>query len=207
VFLVEAISVENASRVLVKVETEAERILGSFGLKEHDAHITVKLPNGDRLYHVFEQMGLTYASRPLPEMEASQAMREKWKAEVSWKPAVKRVKTSLNWASPSKTAPPRMTNIVNVMWVKAKPEPQVVSEIELALAKPVGVSKNFWLLDVPAPSRGHHPKGRSVTHAAERVVCVVAFDNRGEDSSPDVRQTPSPKKAEAKRLATPLTSG
>jgi hypothetical protein len=44
----ETISVESASRVLVELEAEAKIILGSFGLKEHDAIETAKLPIGGR---------------------------------------------------------------------------------------------------------------------------------------------------------------
>jgi hypothetical protein len=40
-------------------------------------------------------------------------------------------------------------------WPKTKPGPQGTSEIELAPAKPVGVSKKFCLLDVTAQS--HSP--------------------------------------------------
>jgi hypothetical protein len=57
VFLVEMVSTENGSRVLAEVETEAERILCSFGPKEYDALTTTKLPNDGRLNHVFEQLG------------------------------------------------------------------------------------------------------------------------------------------------------
>jgi hypothetical protein len=54
VFLVETVSTESANRILVEVEMEEDRILGSFGPNEHDALITVKLPNGRRLNCVFE---------------------------------------------------------------------------------------------------------------------------------------------------------
>jgi hypothetical protein len=40
------------------VETEAEKILGSFGPKEYGALTIVKLSNGGHLNHVFEQMEL-----------------------------------------------------------------------------------------------------------------------------------------------------
>jgi hypothetical protein len=54
VFPVETVSTESASRVLAEVETGTKRILGSFGLKEHDVLIMAKLPNGGRLNRVFE---------------------------------------------------------------------------------------------------------------------------------------------------------
>jgi hypothetical protein len=76
VFLVEMVSVENTRHILAKVETEVEKILGSFGPKEYDALTTAKLPNGERLNRVFEQMGLAYALRPLPGSEASQMARK-----------------------------------------------------------------------------------------------------------------------------------
>jgi hypothetical protein len=94
VFLVETVSVENARRVLVEVEMEADKILGSFGPKEYDILTTAKLPNGGRLNCGFEQMGLAYAPCPLPDSKASQAVREKRKAEVSKKLATKKAKTS-----------------------------------------------------------------------------------------------------------------
>jgi hypothetical protein len=63
----------------------------------------------------------------------------------------------------------------------------------LALAKPVGVSKNFFLLDVPTPSHGPREEGLAMTHAVELAAHVAAFDNLGDDSSPDVHWAPSPK--------------
>jgi hypothetical protein len=56
-------------------------------------------------------------------------------------------------------------------------------EIELALAKPVGVSKKFHLLDAVGSSHGPHAMGVATTHAAR----VVAFNNLSDDSSLDVR--------------------
>jgi hypothetical protein len=79
-----------------------------------------------------------------------------------------------------------------------------MSEIELALVKPVGVSKQFHLLDVAALSYGPHAMGTTMTCAAR----VSTFDNLGVDSSPDVRNTPSPEKTREKRASpTPLVSG
>jgi hypothetical protein len=69
VFPVGAVSVEGADCLLAEVEIEAERILESFRLKEYDAPSMVNLPNGGRLNHVFEQMGLAYAPWPLPGTE------------------------------------------------------------------------------------------------------------------------------------------
>jgi hypothetical protein len=44
------------------------------------------------------------------------------------------------------------------------------SEIELALAKPVRISKKFCLLDVVAPSHGLHIAGLSAAHASEHAA-------------------------------------
>jgi hypothetical protein len=71
VFPVGAVSVEIASHLLAEVETEAERILGSFGPKEYDTLSKANLPNGGHLNCVFEQMGLAYAPRPLPGTKLS----------------------------------------------------------------------------------------------------------------------------------------
>jgi hypothetical protein len=53
-FPVESVSAKDAACVLAEVEIEAKRFLGSFSLRDHDALMTVKLPNGGRLNHVFE---------------------------------------------------------------------------------------------------------------------------------------------------------
>jgi hypothetical protein len=50
--------------------------------------------------------GVAYAMRLLPGNEASQAARDKRKAEVSKKPAAKTAKTDKGWATPSKTVLP-----------------------------------------------------------------------------------------------------
>jgi hypothetical protein len=52
-FPVEAVSTEDVVHVLVELEMEVERILGSFRLREYDALQTTKLPNGGRLNHIF----------------------------------------------------------------------------------------------------------------------------------------------------------
>jgi hypothetical protein len=54
VFPVEPVLAEDVGRFLAKVETEAERILGNFDPKEHDALVTGKLPNCGQLNWVFE---------------------------------------------------------------------------------------------------------------------------------------------------------
>jgi hypothetical protein len=106
-------------------------------------------------------------------------------------------------AAPSKTAPPRKICIVKVIQPRIKPGVQGTSEIELALMKPVGVSKNFCLLDAPSSSCGHHGGGAATAKADERAACVVTFDNLGDDSSPDVCKVDLPQENE-ERLLPPL---
>jgi hypothetical protein len=72
-------------------------------------------------------------------------------------------------------------------------------EIELALAKPVGVSKKFYLLDVVALSYGPHVTGTASTCAAR----VSAFDNLVDGSLPDVHRTPSLKRTVEKHASPP----
>jgi hypothetical protein len=72
--------------------------------------------------------------------------------------------------------------------------------IELALVKPVGVSRKFLLLDVATSSHTHTARA-AITHTAQ----VPAFDNLGDDSSPDVRDAPSPGKT-MEKPASPLPS-
>jgi hypothetical protein len=48
-FPVEAVSTDDAGHFLAKVETDAEKILGSYGPKEHGAVMMAKLPNGGHL--------------------------------------------------------------------------------------------------------------------------------------------------------------
>jgi hypothetical protein len=82
-------------------------------------------------------------------------------------------------------------------WPKAKPVLRGTPEIELALPKPIGVSKKFLLLDVAALPNAPHASGMTVVH----VAWVVTFDNLGGDSSPDTRAIPSPKGRIEKRAS------
>jgi hypothetical protein len=93
-FPVEPVSTEDVSQVLVEVETEAERFLGRFRPREYDAVMAAKFLNGGHLNRVFEKMGVVYAPHPLPGSEASQAAKDKRKAEVSKKSIAKKAKTS-----------------------------------------------------------------------------------------------------------------
>jgi hypothetical protein len=58
---------------------------------------------------------------------------------------------------------------------------QGMPKIELALMKPVGISKFFCLLDVVAPSHGHRGVGLAMIHAGERAARMLAFDNLGDE--------------------------
>jgi hypothetical protein len=78
---------------------------------------------------------------------------------------------------------------------------QGTSKIELALVKPVGISKIFFLLDVVAPSDGLYGAGLTMVLAGECTARVVTFDNLGDDSSPDAHRTSSPKTTMEKSVA------
>jgi hypothetical protein len=120
----------------------------------------------------------------------------------------KKGKTASSRATLSKIAPLKKISVVKVVQPSAKPEPQGTSEIELTLAKPIGVSKFFCLLDIPASSHGPHHEGLTMTKVGECAAHVVAFDNLGNDSSSDVRGTLSPKRTGEKCLAPlPLKRG
>jgi hypothetical protein len=170
-FTMGTIAVEHADHFLVDVETDAERVLGSFGPREYDALTVANIPNSGHLNRVFEQIGVSYAPHPLPSSEASQVANEKRKAEVSKKPTAKKMKAGKGQAWSSKMVPPlaktgsvKKVEMSETTWPKAKPRPRGTSEIELALPKPIGVSKMFCLLDVVASSHGPHVIGVAVTH-------------------------------------------
>jgi hypothetical protein len=74
----------------------------------------------------------------------------------------------------------------------------------LALAKPVGVSIKFCLLDVAAPSHRPPTGGAAMTHV-ERPARVPAFENLGDESSPDVHKPSLPKRI-TERLSSPPPS-
>jgi hypothetical protein len=96
-------------------------------------------------------------------------------------------------------------SVLKLVRSRAKIGVQGTSEIELALAKPVGISNFFCLLDATAPSHGLRGVGLTTVHVGERATRVAAFDNLGDDCSPDFRRTPSLKKAMEKSVA-PLPS-
>jgi hypothetical protein len=53
-FVVRNIATEYVAHVLAEVETEAEKVLWSFGPKEYDALCTANIPNGGHLNRVLE---------------------------------------------------------------------------------------------------------------------------------------------------------
>jgi hypothetical protein len=104
---------------------------------------------------------------------------------------------------PPKVGPVKKVCVLKISLPKAKPGPRCTSEIELALVKPIGVSKKFCLLDVVASSHAH-AVGTTVTHTAQ----VPAFNNLGDDLSPDVCKTPSLEWTTEKRVSpSPSVSG
>jgi hypothetical protein len=114
----------------------------------------------------------------------------------------------MSWATPYKTVstPPKMGSpkkigIVMIVKPRARTGPQGTSEIELAPVMPVRVSKKFCPLDVAASSHGLHA-GLTMTHV-ERTSRVPTFDNLSDDSSPDVRKTPSPRRVHEKCASPP----
>jgi hypothetical protein len=54
IFPVTPVATESANHFLAKVEMDAEKIVKSYGPKEHEACILAKLPNGGQLNQVFE---------------------------------------------------------------------------------------------------------------------------------------------------------
>jgi hypothetical protein len=45
-FVVGVVAAEHVNPVLAKIETETERVLGSFMLKDYEALVAVNIPNG-----------------------------------------------------------------------------------------------------------------------------------------------------------------
>jgi hypothetical protein len=166
---------------------EAEKILGSFRPKEHDALMTGNLLNGGRLNQVFEHMGISYASHPLPGTEASSMATRKQKDDMSKKATAKKLKVAQSSkAMPTKTIAKR--SIIKVIHPKAKPRPKGTFEIELILVKPIRVSKTFCFSDVLDSFKSQCDEGqRMVENVVEQAPRVITFDNLGDDSSPDIR--------------------
>jgi hypothetical protein len=110
----------------------------------------------------------------------SQLLRKR-KIEVSKRPVTKKVKAGLSRAMPSKevspppkSGPAKKIGILKITHPKPKPGLHGMSEIELPLVKPIGVSKKF---------HGSH----STCDATTRAAWVPAFDNLRDDSLSDIR--------------------
>jgi hypothetical protein len=192
-FAVGTIAVEHTDHFLAEVETETEKVLGSFRPREYNALRVANIPNGNCMNHVLKQMGVPYFPRPKLGSAASQSVNKKRKVEVAKKMAAKKVKAGMGWASSSrvvlplpKAGPAKKVGVLKISWPKAKLGLRGTSAIEFALVKPVGVSKKFHLLDVAASFHAH-VTGAAMTCAAQ----VPAFNNLGDDSSPDVHEAPS----------------
>jgi hypothetical protein len=113
---------------------------------------------------------------------------------VAKKLAAKEVKAGVGQASSFRVVPPlpkagptKKVGVLKISRPKARPGLQGTSVIELALAKPLGVSKFFCLLDVAFSSQAH-----AASAAMTRAARVPAFNNLSDDSSPDVCEAPSP---------------
>jgi hypothetical protein len=178
-FVVGRVSVEHAERVLAEVKTKAEKVLGSFGPREHDALVLVNIPNGGCVNHVFEQMGVSYAPRPLPEVSSKLALK-KAKAGAS------RLSPSLLVTPLGKAKPAKKGSVLKMFRPKVPPGVRGTLVLELALAKPVGVSKKFRLMDVAAPPLMPLTSSAVVPCAAR----VPAFNNLEGDSSLGSRAGP-----------------
>jgi hypothetical protein len=129
-------------------------------------------------------MGVSYAPHPFLALKPHRQLSRNGKLGVLKKPDMKKAKVRLGQATSSKTmpAPPKSgrakkVSVLKITRPKAKLGPRGMSEIELALAKPVGISKKFCLLDVEASSHGLCNTGATMTHTA----CVPAFDNLDDD--------------------------
>jgi hypothetical protein len=79
---------------------------------------------------------------------------------VAKKSAAKKAKAGAGQTSSSRVVPPlpnagptKKVGLLKISHPKARPGPRGTSAIELALAKPLGLSKKFHLLDVAASSQ------------------------------------------------------
>jgi hypothetical protein len=170
-FAVGTIAAEHADCFLVEVETEGEWVLGIFGPREYDALRVANIPIGDCLNRILEHLVVSYFPRPQPGSVVSHAANKKRKAEVAKKPAAKKVKAGSGRAPSSKmvlpmpkAGPAKKVAVMKIAQPKSKPGPRGTSEIELALARAVGVSKMFCLLDVAASS--HEPQATGAPRLA-----------------------------------------
>jgi hypothetical protein len=112
---------------------------------------------------------------------------------VAKKLAAKKVKAGSGQASSSRVVPPppkagltKKVSVLKISRPKASPGPRGTFAIELALVKPLGVSKKFRLLDVAASCQAC-----AVGVTMTRTALVSGFNNLGDDSSPSVHEAPS----------------
>jgi hypothetical protein len=99
----------------------------------------------------------------------------------------------------------KKVGVVKIVRPRPKPGPRGTSEIELALAKPIGVSKKFCFSDVPSSLLGQHDGGGLATQMPRGLVMKVAGDRAArvlkfaslDDSSPDTCGPSSPKRTGA----------
>jgi hypothetical protein len=80
---------ESDERFITKVAERAEKLVGRYNLKEHEACVA-HIPNNGRLNRVFEEAGIEYVARPRPDdTPASAGASKKGKGEALAKPAAK----------------------------------------------------------------------------------------------------------------------
>jgi hypothetical protein len=95
---------------------------------------------------------------------------------------------------PNEGGPTKKIIVVKVIRLKPGPRLRGTSEIELALVKPIGVSKKFCFSNMPSSTQGWHDKGGHVVQAVgEPVARVIKFTSL-DDSSSDVRELSPPGK-------------
>jgi hypothetical protein len=143
-FPVAQIEGENSYQFLVKADQDAERTAGSYSPKEHEACASAKLPNGGRLNRIFKQMGIAYVPHQALGTEASAAATQKRKPDTSSEIVRKKAKVALA----------KKAGIVKIIWLKVKASAKGLSEIELALSKPLKVIRS-------SPFQGHLPHHRA----------------------------------------------
>jgi hypothetical protein len=125
---------ESEAQFLVKVELEAENVVGSYSRAEHDACIK-SLPNGSCLNRVFEMAGIAYGRRPQPGTEASSEASKKRKVDSYSQTAGRHAMV------PAK----KETIPLKISVPKVKAGLKRPSDVELALAKPVKNTREFAL--------------------------------------------------------------
>jgi hypothetical protein len=84
---------EDDVKFLARIELDAEGIVGSYTLPEHDACF-IGLCNGGRLNHVFKPVGVAYRPHLVPSSDAFIEASKKRKADAAGKAPVKRPRAS-----------------------------------------------------------------------------------------------------------------